>query len=159
MLAPGRVAVRRVEQVQRRQRWWDLIPARGVIGHVLVEVAPLLTRQLHAHQPVPSELACTRVRLRVTEPELDQLVEEANGGDDGAAEARPVEDATRARVDAERPRRVRRIAGTDVSRERVGGAQRGAEVAPVTGLFVEEEIAAPEQADLVGLDTSVEATG
>ena len=162
MLLPERVARGMLQQVQRRQCRRGLIAARRVVRDVLVEATPPVPRrargiELLLQHPGPGDVPRAPVRIGVTHAKLDQVVEQLHGSDDEAAELGAVQHPARTRIDPERPRRVRGVAGPDVLCECVGRMDRCVQVPARTRQLVEQEVAAAEQPDLVGLGAAVEA--
>ena len=104
------------EEILSRQGGRCLVDGARVVRDVLVEPGPPVPRrtvriELVLQQPGPGKVACACVRGRVSGADLDQLVEQPDGPDDEPTELCAVQHGARARIDAERPRRVRRVSG------------------------------------------------
>src|SRR5439155_25300242 len=97
--------------------------------------------QLVLQQPGPGEVACACVRACAPGTELDQFVEQPDGPSDEPAELCAVQHGAGARIDAERPWRVRGVAGANVARMRISSGNSCIQITPPAGEPVEEQVA------------------
>ena len=129
VLGPLRIdGLRRLvaEEILSRQGGRRLVDGARVIRDVLVEPGPPVPRrtvriELVLQQPGPGKVACVCVRSRVSGADFDQLVEQPDGPDDEPTELCAVQHGARARIDAEGPRRVRRVPRSHVARKCIAG--------------------------------------